>query len=213
MSPDRLRPYAAVGALFGATAVLLQFGIALQPDVAKGASFGWSVAMFLGYFTILTNIGCTVAMGAAAVRGDGSLRRFFRRPGVITALATAILIVGAVYHFVLRTLWNPQGWGLVADTMLHYGTPILFQLFWWAAVPGKALAFMQIPAWCAYPLGYFAYVIVRGTVMHVYPYPFVDVGVLGLATVVRNSVGLLAAFAMVAAVHVTINRQRAAPVA
>ncbi len=208
MTSDQLRPWAAFGAVFGASAVLLQFGIALQPDVAKGAAFGWSVAMFLGYFTILTNIGCTMAMGAAAVRGDGALRRFFRRPGVITALASAILIVGVVYHLVLRTLWNPEGWGRVADTMLHYGVPALFQLFWWLAVPARSVALKQIVAWWAYPLGYFAYVILRGEIMHVYPYPFVDVGALGLATVLRNSVGLLAAFSVVAAIHVTINRRR-----
>ena len=96
MTPDRLRPWAAGGALFGAAAIILQFALSLQPHVAKGASLGFSLASFHGYFTILTNIGCTLVFAARAAGGDGGFWRFFRRPGVLTALASAILIVGAV---------------------------------------------------------------------------------------------------------------------
>ena len=49
-------------------------------------------------------------------------------------------------------------------------------------------------AWCVYPLGYVAYVTARCEWLGSYPYPFIDVSVLGYRQALINTTGLLAAF-------------------
>jgi hypothetical protein len=52
--------------------------------------------------------------------------------------------------------------------------------------------------WVIYPLVYFAYSLLRGHVLAVYPYPFIDVEKLGYPQVFINAGGLLAGFVLIA---------------
>ena len=53
--------------------------------------------------------------------------------------------------------------------------------------------------WLAWPVGYFAYALLRGQASGFYPYYFIDVGQLGIARVLLYAGGLLIAF--LAAAH------------
>ena len=55
-------------------------------------------------------------------------------------------------------------------------------------------------------LVYFGYILLRGHLLGVYPYPFVDVDKLGYALTIMNASGILAGFIVVAVLVVGLDR-------
>ncbi|RST54569.1 hypothetical protein EJI01_11090 [Variovorax sp. MHTC-1] len=209
MTPVRL--FAAAAALIGWAALALQLALSIGLATAGGRTAGWGVFMYLGYFTILTNLLAALALTAAASAAQGTLQRFFRRPGVASAIGANIAVVGLVYFFVLRHIWNPEGLLWLADVLLHYLMPVLFLAYWWIAVPARGLRWRDLPHWWIYPLGYLAYALVRGAIAGVYPYPFIDAGALGYGRTALNAVAVLIGFSLVAALLVAIGRKKPTP--
>ena len=122
---------------------------------------------------------------------------FFRRPSVQAGTAVYIAIVGIAYHLLLRQLWNPQGAQLVADIVLHSVMPAAYLLYWFLFAPRTGLHWKDAVAWLGYPGVYLVYSLARGAAIGVYPYPFVDVNLLGYGGVfVRAAIFLLAFLAM-----------------
>jgi hypothetical protein len=118
----------------------------------------------------------------------------------------SIVIVAAIYNLMLRQLWQPQGWQIVTDNILHVVMPVLFLLYWWLAVPKATLRWPQVIVWQLYPAAYFAYVLARGAVDHWYPYPFLDVTKLGYLLVLVDACAVLLAFVAVALLLVALGR-------
>ncbi len=200
------RLLATVAAAIGWCALLLQLALSIQLSLQNGRSASWGVFMYLGYFTVLTNLLVAVALTAAAGAWRGAFGDFWRRPGTATALAASITIVGLVYLLVLRFIWEPKGLLLLADVLLHYVMPSLYLLYWWVAVPKRGLNWRALPWWWTYPLAYLVYALVRGAIAQVYPYPFIDVGALGGATVARNALGILIGYSAVALLLIAAGR-------
>jgi hypothetical protein len=201
---------AASAAWFG---VLLQLYLSLRLSVANGKTIGEGLVVYLGYFTILTNILVAVTLTVPSVAPATSGGRFFKRPGVRTATAATIALVGLAYHLLLRNVWQPRGLQLVADLVLHYATPILFLLFWWVAVPKDALRWQHIGAWLSFPAGYFIYMLIRGELTGLYPYHFIDVGALGYGRTLANALFVLVGFVGIALLLLVVGRLRKTSVA
>lgn len=196
-TPSR-NPLLAAAALLGWFALALQLGLSIRMTTADGRSVMAGIWIYLGFFTILTNALVAIALSAQALGLDDRIGRFFRRPGVTTAIAASIAIVMLTYNLLLRQLWQPQGWNLVADVLLHDVMPAVFLLFWWFVVPKETLRLRQLGAWLCYPLGYLAYALIRGAINRWYPYPFVDVNALGYPRVLINACGVAIAFIVAA---------------
>ncbi len=47
--------------------------------------------------------------------------------------------------------------------------------------------------WQFFPIIYFIYILLRGAITNIYPYPFLDVAKLGYDQVILNALGLMAA--------------------
>ncbi len=206
-----VRRLAGAAALVGWAALALQLALSIGLATTGGRSVGWGVFMYLGFFTITTNILVALALTSAASGARAGFWRFFRRPGVASAIAANIAVVGLVYFFVLRHIWAPQGLLWLCDVLLHYAMPTLFLVYWWLAVPARGLRWRGIPHWWIYPLGYLVYAMVRGAVAGVYPYPFIDVGSLGYGRTAVNAVGVLLGFSIVAALLVAAGRVKPMP--
>lgn len=204
--PNRYRLFAAAAALLGWLALALQLSLSIQLTVANGQGALAGVWAYVGYFTILTNVLAALALTSAAYGPRGAVSGFFTRPDVHTAIAMSIAIVAAVYNLLLRQLWQPQGWQIVADNTLHVVMPVLFLLYWWLAVPKATLRWPQTIVWQLYPATYFTYALIRGAVNHWYPYPFLDVGKLGYLHVLVNACMVLLAFVVVALLLVALAR-------
>ena len=209
-----LRAFTLAAALVAWGAVLLQLVLSLQLAVANGKGVVGGLLIYFGFFTVLTNILVALALSAPFARPASALGRFFARPGVATTVAAAITVVGVAYFFLLRNVWDPQGWQLVADVALHYVTPVLFLVYWWLAVPKGTIDWAGIPKWMLYPVGYLVYALIRGALTGLYPYAFIDVSVLGYGAAIANAMGVLLGFVGVAAALVAVARlkTRASPV-
>lgn len=204
--PNRYRLLAATAAVIGWLALALQLLLSIQLTIVSGQGALTGVWFYLGYFTILTNVLAALALTAAARGPHGAVTRFFVRADVHTAIAMSIVIVAAIYNLLLRQLWHPRGWQIVADNTLHVLMPALFLLHWWLAIPKATLRWPQVIVWQAYPAVYFAYVLIRGAVNGWYPYPFLDVTTLGYLRVLVNACAVLLVFVVVALLLVALGR-------
>jgi len=199
------RRFAMLVAAVSLSALVLQYTLLIRLTLdTVGPAF--ATVRFFSYFTILSNLLVTCVAGSAAFGTDGRWARWFARPNVRGVVAVYIAVTGTVYFLILRHLWEPQGAQWWADSGLHYATPLLYLAWWLACVPHGRLGWDVLPRWLQFPLGYLLWTFARGTVVHEYPYPFIDIGQLGLAVVLRNSVGVLLLIVAVGALLVLLDR-------
>jgi hypothetical protein len=174
-------------------ALALQLWLSLQLGIGSGQGAWRGVMMYLGYFTVLTNMLVAVVAIRAARTSDGGLDHAWRGAAV-----ASIVMVGLAYHFLLRRIWDPQGAQWVADMALHYAVPVA-TLGWWLALPPRRPLPASLPLrWLLWPVGYSVYVLLRGRLTGLYPYYFIDVEALGLRQVLLNMAGLSLIFVIMA---------------
>jgi len=200
-SDANLRKFATAAASVGWAALGLQLWLTVTLVLSQGHGWGMALVIYFGFFTILSNLLATLVLSAWRV-GPGFVGHgWLTRPVTITTAASAITIVGLVYFFILRHSWQPEGAQFVADAMLHYVMPVLMVVFWAWAVPARAMPWASAPWLLMYPLAYLVYVFARGELVSLYPYPFIDVLTIGYPAAMRNSVGLMVAYALVAGLY------------
>ncbi len=202
--------YAAIAAFVGWGALGLQLSLIVIAD--GEISVVDEAINFLSYFTILANIMAAITLTVAALGAGGSrVLGFFTLPTVQTGIAVYVTVTGLAYLIVLRTIWDPEGWAFVADAILHYVMPLLYIGFWLLFVTKGTLRFGDIVGFLGFPVLYVAYSLVRGPIIHWYPYPFLDVGDAGFGHVAINVAAMGAAFALVGLVYIGIDRVLGGP--
>jgi hypothetical protein len=175
-------------------ALLLQLGILLRAAIVHHSGVSQAIVTYLGYFTILSNLFVALVGTAGAMSRSPSAPAPLYRPQLVGCATTAIVLVGLTYHALLRELWDPTGTQWLADVLLHYVVPLTALLHWFVYPGRNELPWRAPLLWCLYPVLYFVFMLVRGALTDVYPYPFVDVTALGYLRVLANAVALLAAF-------------------
>ena len=193
-----MKRYVAAAALAGWVGLAIQQYLIFYSRWDAGASLLGGLINFFSFFTVLTNTLTAVVLSYAWVKRDSAAKRFFLAPSVSSGIAVSIVVVGLAYSLLLRHLWQPEGFQLIADELLHDVMPVLFLIYWWRCVPKGTLRLKHIGAWVIYPLVYFAYALLRGDLLGQYQYPFIDVGTLGYPQVFVNAGGILAGFVLVA---------------
>lgn len=191
-NPGKIRLW--VIALLAWVGVILQFYLAAQNWAGLGLSPFEGTIRFFSYFTILTNILVALSFTAVLTRPQSKLGVFFSGHSAQAAIAVYIFIVGMVYNLVLRNLWAPQGLQLIVDNILHSAVPLIYVLYWIVFVPKNNLTWMDAVRWLSYPALYFLWVIIFGALSGFYPYPFIDVHVLGYPKMFIHAIVLLIVF-------------------
>ena len=97
------------------------------------------------------------------------------------------LLVGIVYNTVLRGLAELSAAGQVSNLLLHLLAPVLAVGAWLLVGPRPRVDAATVWWSVVYPLAWIAYTFVRGAVVDWYPYPFLDVGELGLGRALVNT--------------------------
>lgn len=204
----KYRTFALLLATIAWLSVLLQCYLSLHLAAQRGVSIGRGLEVFFSYFTVLTNLLICVSITLSSLWPSSPPGKWFSRPAVAAGIATSIAFVGLSYHLLLRNTWNPQGLHLLADVLLHYAVPALYLIYWWLDYSKAALHWMYPLFWSAYPTGYLAYALVRGSIVGKYPYPFIDAANLGYGQTLLNSLGLLFVFMSLGVSIVALSRAR-----
>lgn len=208
MQPAVRRRFVAVAAVLGWAGLSIQLYLIFYSRWTLGASLLGGLVSFFSYFTVLSNTLVATVLTCALTSRESAARRWFLQPWVSGAIAVSIAVVGLAYNILLRHLWHPEGWQWLADELMHDVMPLLFLAWWWLCVPKGTLRLRHIALWVIYPLLYFAYALLRGHLLAVYPYPFIDVDKLGYPQVFANAGGLLVGFVVIALVLIALDRWR-----
>jgi hypothetical protein len=204
--PGARRAVAALLAAVGWFALILQLGIMLRNATNAGTSLLAAIGSYLSFFTVLTNLLVAVALAATAAAAPPRALRPLVEPSGATALAGYITVVGVVYSLVLRQLWHPTGAQHVADILLHDVMPPAYVIYWLTLVPKSRLRWRDVWPWLVFPVFYTAASLIRGALIQVYPYPFIDVSALGYQRVLGNMVLLFAGFLVLGLMFVALDR-------
>ena len=193
-------------ALLGWCGLAIQLYVVLLMRWASGASVIGGLLSYFSFFTVLTNTMVATVLTYSVISRSSKGRSFFLQAWVSSGITVSIIVVGVAYSLLLRQLWQPHGVAWLANELLHDVMPVLFTLYWWYCVPKGLLRVSHIGVWALYPVLYFAYILLRGHLLGVYPYPFIDVGKLGYAQVFLNAGEILAGFFVVALMLVALDR-------
>lgn len=182
------------------TAALAWLAVLWQGVLSTG-----SVANLLSYFTILSNLAVAGSLTLALGWPTSALGRASRRVSVQTAVALYILVVALVYNTVLRGLLTLTGAAWIVDNLLHVVVPGSYLGYWYFVAQRGRLAWQDMVKWLGFPAGYLAYCLLRGPLVHWYPYPFLNVPQLGYAQVLGNSGLVLLCFLAGGAALIKLN--------
>jgi hypothetical protein len=200
---------ATVIAVISWIALLVQANVTIDRTLARGLTVLDGFARMSSYLTNLTVLACAICFTCVALRKHRSpLVRFFRRPTVVTAVVVYMVFVGIAYNLLLRGWWSPPPLRRLLTESLHSVLPMLAALYWVLFVPRFHLRWRHCLFWLIYPLTYLGITLWRGSLSDFYPYPFINVDVLGVTHVMVNSALLFGGFLMLMAVFVGINFRR-----
>ena len=185
-TPPALRTWAGLTAVVAVASLLLQYHLLLR---IPGTGAAEATLRYLGYFTILSNIGVAVVCVALAC----GRRTGLAAPVPRVAVALFIGITGLIYVIILRPLWHPQGAQWWADAGLHYAVPVMYLLGWLAGPHGR-LPRRGLAGVLAIPIVYLGWALLVGQLSGQYPYPFLDLGALGIGLVARNVLAVAVVF-------------------
>jgi hypothetical protein len=124
---------------------------------------------FFSFFTIESNLLAIVVLLAGGALDPRSPRWAYLRG----AATLYMVITGIVYAVLLAN----ADVGLIApwvNSALHQVLPLVMLADWLCFPPWPRVSSWSALGWLAYPLVYFAYSLIRGAVVHWYPYPFLD---------------------------------------
>ena len=125
------------------------------------------------------------------------------KSGLRGAVTVYILVTFLIYATLLAN--GPQS---SASIILHYLIPLMFLLDWVLTETGAIYLWKFLGYWIIYPLIYLAQVIIIGTLTGFYPYFFVDLPNIGIASFIINVLLLIAFFLLLGSILTVINNIR-----
>ena len=185
-------------------ALILQFVLLINKVPETGLSYAAEIIRFFSYMTILTNILVALVFSFELLGKPGD---FFKKASVQAAVFLYIFIVGVVNHIALAGLQQLTGWQSTADTLLHYVIPVVYVLYWLFFAEKKSIPYKHIFIWVLFPLVYVVYTMIRGSYIHQYPYPFLNIDKFGLNQVLINMAMVTAAYFVIGLLLIFLNNR------
>jgi len=187
--------------LFAVVAIVRQLGIQIR--------LGFSVLNFFSYFTNLANMLAAGVLILGAGRTLVGSRTTLLCEGVRAASVVYMAVVGMVFGVLLRDvdLGSLLPW---VNFVLHVLMPCAVVVDWLVMPPQRVFGNRDLLVWQIFPLLYLAYVLLRGSQVGWYPYPFLNPDAVGgYSNVVAYIIGIAAVFMLVGwALAVLGNRRR-----
>lgn len=183
------RAFTFAGLGIGISGLGLQFFLTMLSRLASGDNLLGAFVFFISFFTILTNLALVLVYASAL--STGRSLSWFQLPWVRAMMVGIMVLVMVFYHFLLADTWAPEGWFTVCDIVLHYVTPISYLIWWVWVQPHGGVRFGDIPAMFVPSIVYVIYILIRGAITDIYPYPVFEAHSLGYAQVAINIAALL----------------------
>lgn len=204
MDPGRARAW------FGLTALAVFTGVIVQLFVTASVKQGFfhtttgRVLNVFCFFTIQANliVGATSLSLVLNPSRSSTVFKTFRLIGIL-----AITLTGVVYHAVLSKIFDLESWALVADNLLHTVVPIMALVGWLVFGPRGLTSRRVLWLSVLFPIAWLIFTLIRGSIVHFYPYPFVDVSRLGYARVLINCVWVSVLYLGLAAGGTALDRR------
>ena len=193
-------------ALFTWVVLILQLAIIGIIKSLAGDSFFEAFINFLSFFPVETNLAVAVILTIPMLTKTGAIHDFFSSNGVRAMVVVYSFMVVMIFDIVLRDLWEAEGIQLLLNYLTHKVIPIFYIIYWFNDRPRAQLKYSYSFSWLIAPVIYLTATVVRGHFTAYYPYPFIDVDRIGMATVIYNSVGMLFLFWMASLLLVWIDR-------
>jgi hypothetical protein len=203
-----LRVALGVNALVAATGLIIKISEAATTTDPQFPSVYGRIANELCYFTIQSNI-IVVAVCIALAWRPERWRRVAEVPRLVGLVC--ITVTGIVYYALLAGDEHFVGIAKVGDVLAHAVSPALFVGTWLVLGPRGVLRRRNVAQMLVFPVSWIALTLVRGAIIHVYPYDFVDVAANGYEAVAITIAALTAAAAALAAGAVSLDRRLARP--
>jgi hypothetical protein len=175
---------------FGVTTGCVVAGVALSVytavqgpgHFATGVQRGFNTFAF---FTIQSNLivgGATLLLALNPERSSMAFR-VFRLIGLV-----AITVTGVVYHVALAGVLDLDGVHQLGNQLVHTVVPVLAVVGWLMFGPRRLTSSGIARLSLLFPFLWLAFTLIRGSVIHWYPYPFIDVTRIGYAKALLNCV-------------------------
>lgn len=154
----------------------------------------FNAANFVSYFTNLSNIFAAVVFIVSALYLVGHKQPSVRDDIIRGAAVLYMAVTGVIYI----TLLSGEDLGLLipwVNVVLHYVMPLVVVLDWLYQPQRSKLSFKQTLWWLVFPAAYLVYSLIRGSIVHWYPYPFLNPDAVGgYGVVALYCVSILGAF-------------------
>lgn len=131
---------------------------------------------YISYFTELSNISVVIWYFNKSFFKEKF--KFLNRDSVRGAIILYICVAGLVFFLVLNADWHAKGRVLLEEYTLHGFSPIAFIIDYLLFEKKGIFKFKNIILWVIPPIIYLFYAIGIGSIIHVYPYPFLNMNVL-----------------------------------
>ncbi|HEY5822344.1 MAG TPA: Pr6Pr family membrane protein [Propionibacteriaceae bacterium] len=191
------------------TALVLQLGVILSGQTVLGTpvsvGMGEQVRRYFSYFTIQANLLVAVSMFLIISGRTGS--RFFRV--VRLAALVGITVTGVVAFIALPPSPNYSLVNLVCDRLLHIVVPLLTFGGWVVFGPRGFIKSSDVLPALAWPVLWLVATLALGPWTGWYPYPFLNVSLLGLGRVLLICLVIAGLFFLLAGLALWSDRRLA----
>ena len=124
------------------------------------------------------------------------------------AFTMYITITFLIFAILLSPFYQPTGFAVFSNLILHYIAPIAFIVDWVFTETKVRYNWNILPYWITYPIGYIIFAVIHGTFTGSYIYFFFDIKALGfLVFFIFVSVLIILGIAL-GSLYIFINRKR-----
>jgi hypothetical protein len=134
------------------------------------------------YFTIQSNIIVGIASLFFVLKKS---TKTFEKVLRLDALV-CITVTGAIYHLLLGPKEHLHGFSVYTNQIVHTAVPLLYILGWLLFMPRGNTSVRNIWFAVIFPICWAIFAMIRGALIHYYPYDFMDVRDLGYAKALIN---------------------------
>ena len=160
---------------------------------------------YTSYFTELSNILVVIWYFNKAFFKEKF--KFFNKDSVRGAITLYICVTGLIFFLVLNEIWRTHGLTQLEQYILHGLSPIAFIIDYLLFSKKGIYKFKSILWWIVFPIAYLFYVMFVGLIIHVYPYPFLNMNVLTVGQLMSGLAHvLIPAFIIVGILIVSLDR-------